>query len=80
MKTIKEAWEDFANAIVLLGIKDYEHALRRLIRHPESKSAQNEVKRHEAFFYSDWFGVLTDLEPSYLIRKMKERLEMDEER
>jgi len=71
---VKEAWEDFANAIVMSAVKDYEHALRRLKRHPESRRARDEVRRHEAFFYSDWFESLTWVEPSYLIRNIKERV------
>jgi hypothetical protein len=35
------------------------------------------VEREEQFFYSSWFEVLTDLDPSYLIRKMKEMVGID---
>ncbi len=76
MKYVGEqnAWEDLANAIVMLAVEDYKHALLRQKRHPESKAAKEEVRRQEAFFYSDWFECLTDLEPSYLIRKLKEMI------
>ena len=68
----KEAWEDLANAIILSAVRDYKRALLHLKRNPDSRSAQQAVKREEQFFYSSWFEVLTDLDPSYLIRKMKE--------
>ena len=71
----KEAWENLANAIIMSAIEDYKHALMRLKRHPESERAQQDVREQEKFFYSDWFESLTDLEPSYLIRKLKEMVD-----
>ena len=68
----KEAWEDLANAIILSAVRDYKRALLHLKRNPDSQSAIRAVEREEQFFYSSWFEVLTDLDPSYLIRKMKE--------
>lgn len=68
----KEAWENLANAIVLSAVKDYKRALLHLKRNPDSESAKRAVEREEQFFYSSWFEVLTNLDPSYLIRKMKE--------
>lgn len=68
----QEAYENLANAIIKLAADDYKSALIRLKRNPESESAKQDVKRQEKFFYSEWFEVLTDLDPSYLIRKMKE--------
>lgn len=68
----QEAYENLANAIIKLAADDYKSALIRLKRNPESESAKQDAKRQEKFFYSEWFEVLTDLDPSYLIRKMKE--------
>ena len=68
----KEAWEDLANAIILSAVRDYKRALLHLKRNPDSQSAIRAVEREEQFFYNSWFEVLTDLDPSYLIRKMKE--------
>ena len=68
----KEAWENLANAIILSAVKDYKRALLHLKRNPDSQSAKRAVEREEQFIYSSWFEVLTDLNPSYLIRKLKE--------
>jgi len=71
----QEAYENLANAIVLSAVEDYKAALLRQKRNPESISAAEDLKRLEKFFYSDWYEVLTDLDPGYLIRKMKEMIE-----
>lgn len=68
----QEAYENLANAIIKLAADDYKSALIRLKRHPESESAIRDVERQEKFFYSEWYEVLTDLDASYLIRKIKE--------
>ena len=68
----KEAYENLANAIVESAAKDYKSALIRQKRNPESRTAAEYVKRLEKFFYSDWYEMLTNLDASYLIRKMKE--------
>ena len=73
----QEAYENLANAIVLSTVKDYKAALIRLKRNPESKSAADDVKRQEKFFYSSWYEVLTDLNPDYLIRKMKDMVDKE---
>ena len=68
----KTAYEDLANAIVLSAVKDYRRALLHLKRNPDSESARAKVEQQEKFFYGSWYEMLTDLDPSYLIRKMKE--------
>lgn len=74
----REAWENLANAIILSSVKDYRRALLHLKRNPDSRSARQAVAWEEKFFYSSWFEVLTDLDPSYLIRKMKETVGIDQ--
>ena len=59
-------------AIVLNTVEDYKMALIRLKRCPNSKFAQQKVKEMEMYFYSPDFEWLTNLNPDYLIRKMKQ--------
>ena len=53
-------YENLANAIVLQAVKDY--------RLTDDEAELVEIER---FFRSDWFGVLTDVDPEYLIRKLR---------
>lgn len=53
-------YEELANAIVLQAVKDY-----RL--HDD----EQELTSIERFFRSDWFGVLTNVNPEILITKLR---------
>ncbi|HOT60074.1 MAG TPA: hypothetical protein PK074_14750 [Spirochaetales bacterium] len=67
---MKDNYENLANAIILQATKDYRKALRTLSLNPHNRSAQYERRCIEQFFRSDWFGVLTRLDPELLIRKL----------
>ena len=71
-----EGWKNLANAIILQAVKDFRPAYRRLRRHPNDQTAQNQVRELTKFFCSDYFTILTDLDgPAMLNRIMRE---MDE--
>ena len=57
---IKEPYENLAKASVLQVVKDY-----RL--HDD----EQELTRIERFFRSDWFSVLTNVDPETLITKLR---------
>lgn len=71
----QEAYEDLANAIIKLAVEDYKAALLHLKRNPESENAKRAVQREERFFHSDWYEVLTNLDASYLLRKVREMVD-----
>lgn len=65
----EENWQALANAIVLQAVIDY-----RMSEDPRDR------EKIEDFFRSDWFGVLTRLDPEALIaelRKEKMRFECE---
>lgn len=63
-------YENLANAIVLSAVTDYREALRRWEQHPEKQLYIAEKQSLERFFRSDWFSVLTSLDPEVLISKL----------
>ena len=67
-----DPYERLGNAIIIQAAKDYRMALRRLSRNKCNRDAQEQVDDIERFFHSDLFGVLTDLDPDMLIRKLRE--------
>ena len=56
-------YEMLAVAIVVQAYDDYKKALKRKDR--------IEIKSIETFFYSDFYYILTSIEPSYLINNAK---------
>ena len=60
-----------ANAIVKQAGQDYLAALKTLMRHPDSKAAMAEAMEIERFFHSPWYGVLTQVDPDYLIDRLR---------
>lgn len=66
-----DPYENLANAIVLSAVRDYRKALKRLSVNPESKMAAADVAREERFFYSDWYAMLTDVDPDYLVPRLR---------
>lgn len=70
------AYEDLANAIIQEAFKDYQKVLAALLRDPDETRKEHLIAakaRLEDFFYSEWFEVLTDLDPASLVRKVAER-------
>ena len=64
-------YEELANAIVLQAVKDYRDALKMLAQHPFNKKALGVKEEVERFFRSDWFFILTEVDPEMIISKLK---------
>lgn len=69
-----DPYEDLANAIVLLAVKDYRDALKKLMKYPHHESAKHTRAEVERFLRSDWYRELTAVEPEILLRKLKEEV------
>ena len=69
-----DPYTGLANAIILQAVKDYRVAIKKLSRGRVNKDA--EIKKQEIlnFFRSDWFGVLTEIDPEIMIRKLDEEV------
>ena len=55
-----DPYQELANAIVMQAVKDY-----RL------HDNEQELAKIERFFRSDWFSVLTNIDPEILITKLR---------
>ena len=64
-------YQALANAIIIQAAKDYKAALRQMKRHPGTKAGMGTIMQIEKFFHSRWFGILTDVDPDYLIQKLR---------
>ena len=76
-KLILDRYAEFANAIIVSAVREYRTYLRKLSRNENDINARIKVEELEVFFYSDWFGVLTDLDPEYLIDRLQREVQND---
>ena len=61
-------YENLANAIVLQSMQDYRRVISRCRRYPEKATYRREKESLERFFSSDWFTLLSGLEPEIIDR------------
>jgi len=71
---MNDPYENLANAIILSAVEDYRKILQRRSLHPEKEVYLQDKASLERFFRSDWFGVLTSIDPELLIRKLREEV------
>ena len=67
-----DPWENLASAIILQAVKDYREARKKLKKRPKNEDAKLMISDCEAFFRSDWYRALTDIDGEMLIRKLRE--------
>lgn len=67
-----DPWENLANAIILQAVKDYREARKKLKKRPKNEDAKLTVSDCEAFFRSEWFKALTNVNGEMLLRKLRE--------
>lgn len=66
------SYEKLANAVILLAVKDWRRARRKLKRKSQNESAKQELDSCERFFRSDWFGILSNVDGTFLLKKLYE--------
>lgn len=69
-----ESYQNLAIAIIQQAASDYENALFRIQTDETDKYAQEEIQSIERFFQSEWFGILTDLKPEYLMQQLYQKV------
>ncbi len=70
----QDGWEDLAQAVVLQAVQDYRKALEGLKRYPENKELLKRKRECERFFRSDWFGVLTEVNPEVILKGIQKEV------
>lgn len=67
-------YEELANAIVLLAVKDYRNALKVLKKNPNNIAANKDKADCERFFLGDWFPALTSIDGKTLMHKLQQEV------
>lgn len=68
---IDDCYQNLSDAIILRAVKDYRNAKKDLLENPKDKSLRNRIKAIVKFFRSEWFGVLTGIDPEELIKRLE---------
>ena len=71
-----DPYQKLANAIIVTASRDYMSAYKKFLR---SGEGYEKVMREEKFFYTEWFSILSDANPDYLIEAMRKKCEMQVE-
>lgn len=66
--------EELANAIIVRAAKDYRKALKRSLCFPNSNSVKNEIRKLEAFFQSDYYKLMTNLDGDMLMQRLRQEV------
>ena len=58
------------SGIIVQAVKDYKACTSKLKKKPKNQEALIAKRELERFFYSDWFAMLSDLDPEKLLKKL----------
>lgn len=72
---MSDPYENLANSIILLAVKDYRDALKKLKKWPRNEAAQIMKAEVERFFRSAWYRELTSVDGEFLISKLQAEVE-----
>ena len=75
MKTL-DPYQELANAIIVSASKDYMRAYKKYLR---TGLDYGKVMKEERFFFTDWFNILSDANPDYLVSAIRKKCEMQVE-
>lgn len=70
-----DPYEELANAVILLAVKDWRMAASTLKRKPEHFIALQRKSECERFFRSRWFGKLTRLDGGMLLEELRKEVD-----
>ena len=68
---MSDPYENLANSIILLAVKDYRDALKKLKKWPRNEAAQIMKAEVERFFRSAWYRELTSVDGNFLIKNLR---------
>lgn len=74
----EDPYEALGNAIILQAVKDYRVALKKIKHNPKSRTAIDEALQIEKFFRGPLFGVITNVDPDFLIGKLQDEIRQSE--
>ena len=71
-------YDKLADAIVLQAVKDYRALLRKWKKNTSNREVMRELSKIEKFFRSEWYLLLTNVDPEFLIEKLRKEIGQSE--
>ena len=71
-----DPYQELANALIVTASRDYMSAYKKFLR---TGKGYGKVMKEEKFIFSEWFEILSDADPDYLIEAMRKKCEMQVE-
>lgn len=62
---------NLAKAIIKQAAKDYLYVVKAVKRQKDARAALKKALEIEAFLHSRWYGTLTQIDPDYLIERLR---------
>ncbi len=66
-----DPYEELANAIIIQAVTDYRESRITLKTCPKDKDAMKMIRDVTSFFKSDFFRLLTTIDPEELMQKLR---------
>lgn len=74
-KSGTKPYEELGNAVVLMAVKDYRDAVKKLSKGRKNTAAEDMKRECEKFFTSDYFNVFTSLDGKALLSKLEREVQ-----
>lgn len=71
-----DPYEELANAIILVAVKDYRECLQIIKKYPRDIGTRNKALSIERFFRSNYFAILSNANPETIINGLKEEVSL----
>ena len=71
-------YDKLADAIVLQAVKDYRSLLRKWKKNINNREIMRELSKIEKFFRSEWYLLLTNVDPEFLIEQLRKEIGQSE--
>ena len=71
-----DPYEELANAVVIQACEDYKRAyICHLRSNGKGKKTQKQPEELEAFFRSDWYKTLTEVDGEFLMERLRNEVQ-----
>ena len=64
-------YENLAQAVIIQAADDFRQSYMSVLENPRDKDARDEVEAIGRFFLSDWYRMMTRVDGTYLMRKLR---------